>query len=371
MILLENYLKEKSRIAGNALTPTGIIATNRAKGVKVLDVKNLTLNKTGAVPQIKKYLDNLNFDNNLIKFLGDILIIISALSKRNKQDNAKFESVFLDGEMDSDTFTINLTEEQSKNLESLNLSMNELNKIGVTFGEILSGIFLMNRYEPIKSIKYPLSYSTPLVDFLAITDTGLEYKISAKYKEGAPAAIKGLLEQLKPYVNKHKADPKEEQAELFVRDLFNILNNYSNPVQQIFYIWASLIYYIPDADKFFTDPDSIEKHYDAITKLSNSTQIINYIVDNKIQKQIYFFFKKIVFMLNNHKGIREVFSRWVAYANVHQVYLFDFIVKDTKTIKISFKIKSFKGKNTKFEFATKVNMQTPWKNGLNFKMIMD
>jgi hypothetical protein len=153
----------------------------------------------------------------MIKFLTDISIVVAAISKKHVQDSTAFERVFLDGKTDSDNITINLTPEQSENLKALHLNRAELNRVGTDFGEILSGIFLLNRFEPLQTIKYPLDISHGLIDFYAITGAGLEFKISAKHGQGSPAAISSLLSELHEYVMNHRAkNPTEDKIETFV-----------------------------------------------------------------------------------------------------------------------------------------------------------
>lgn len=369
MITVENYLKQKSqvtsRLKAKDLTPTYIMKSNN-----MLDIKNLVLNKKGSVPEIKKYLAKLPVEQELKNFLGDICIILVALSRKHAQTDERFEEIFLDGKPDADSFTISLTDAQSANLKSLELNYKELNVIGKNFGELLSGLFLLNRFEPLTKVSYPLSNSAPLVDFLATTNEGLDYKISAKYKEGAPAAISALMSELKPFVDKHSGDKVEDDAEKFVLELFRALEDETNPVLQIFQIWNALEHFVPATKSYFTDLKHLLNTPMASDKPMSAPQVVDYIVNNKLQKDIFFLFRKVVYLLNNHKQIKQVFNRWVSYANVHQVYLFNFAIKpDLKTITINFKIKAFKHEDSEFEFYTKVGMKEPWKNGLNFNML--
>lgn len=367
MITVENYLKDKevkARYSDKSLTPTGIMKANN-----LLDVKNLVLHKKGAVPEIKKYLTKLPYEPELKTFLSDISIILVALSRKHKQTDERFEQVFLDGKPDADSFTISLTDAQRSNLQKLNLNQKELNNVGKNFGELLSGLFLLNRFEPLAKISYPLKYTATLIDFLAIQDNGLEYKISAKYNEGAPAAISALMKELKPYVDKHKSE-SEDKVEQFVLHLFKALQDESNPVLQIFQIWNALEYFIPETKSYFVDLKNLKNTPFASDKPMTAPQVADYIVKNRLNKDIFNLFKKIVFLLNNHKEIKKVFNKWIMYANVHQVYLFNFnISPDYKTVTINFKIKAFKHEDSKFQFDTKVSLKEPWKNGLNFSMI--
>lgn len=369
MITAENYFKQKeepkARYSDKSLTPTGIMKAN-----KLLDIKNLVLHKKGAVPEIKKFLTKLPHEPELKTFLGDISIILVALSRKHKQSDERFEEIFLDGKPDADSFTIRLTDAQHANLKKLNLQPKELNNIGKNFGELLSGLFLLNRFEPLSKISYPLKYSATLIDFLAIQNNGLEYKISAKYNEGAPAAISALMKELKPYVDKHKPDSKEDKTEEFVYHLFKALQDESNPVLQIFQIWNAIEHFIPETKSYFKDLDNLKNTPFASDKPMTAYQVSDYIVKNKLNKDVFNLFKKMVFLLNNHKEIKKVFNRWIMYANVHQVYLFNFTISpDYRTININFKIKAFKHEDSKFEFNTKVSLKEPWKNGLNFNMI--
>ena len=228
----------------------------------------------------------------------------------------------------------------------------------------------MNRFEPITKIRYPLAMSYPLIDFFAITNNGLEYKISAKYKEGSPAAIGSLLNELEDYIKKHDAkNDWEDEAEKFVYELFKILQKESNPVKQIIMIWMALEEYIPETQKYFDELDHLITNKYGFSKATPS-KIVDLIIENKLQKDIYNLFKKVVYLLNNHKKIKTVFNKWVSYVNIHQVYIFNFIINpDFKTIKIDFKIKSFKHDSSEFKFDTKVSLREPWKNGINFQLI--
>ena len=246
--------------------------------------------------------------------------------------------MFLDGNPDSDQFTIQLTEPQSENLRKLNLNQKELNSIGKNFGELLSGIFLMNRYEPISKIIYPLDNSYPLLDFFAMTNNGLQYKISAKYKDGSPAAISSLLGELKDYISKHDGKEWEDSVEQFVYELFKILQKEKTPVKQIIMIWMALEKYVPNTKEYFDDLDHLVSNNYGF-KDAPAGKIPDIIIDNKLQRDVFNLFKKIVYLLNNHKQIKTIFNRWVSYVNIHQVYLFNFIIQpDFKTININFKI---------------------------------
>ena len=353
----ENRLKDKS------LTMTAIAKASN------LNVKNLELPKDGAVPELKKYISKLNINEEIKEFLIDLFIVTAATTKKNKQDNTRFENIFLNGEPDEDRFTINLREDKQEKLKKLKLSKRELTIIGTNFGEILCGIYLLNRFEPIKKISYPTNETNQLIDFLAKTDNGLEYKVSAKYKRGAPAAIRSLLGELKDYVQKHDAkNDWEDDVEQFVYELFKILERESRPIAQILEIKKSLEKLIPETKKYFDDVD-VAKLTSIIDE--DSKQIINTIVENDLQRDVYNLFKKVVHLLNNHKKIKTVFNKWVSYVNVHQVYLFKFNIRpDFSAIDVTFRIKSFKHEESEFKFATKVSVKEPWKNGINFQLVM-
>jgi len=311
-------------------------------------VPNKLLNKTSYSSSTSLILDCKKNIESLVKFdelkevLTSLLTFINIKGKSSKSKLKEFS--------DEVKFNSSIEDSLSK------LSSKDLAIIAKDFGEILSSIYLSNKFD-LTTIGFPKSANEKMVDFYLN-----DIKFSAKYNQGAAASVGSVLDNTKSIKG------YEDIVKLLeiIRDNNSVVGTFKVAEYLKIPIYKNLKKLIPS----ISESNFIEKikdfmgkkwnelnDIDKITKFFNdklydiakpSQRGIETIFLNKNQDTLGLIISPMSYdlarFINSDKNLIGKFNELVNKIAIHQIYITKFNSKG-----INFKMGSFKNMSFKFE----------------------
>ena len=301
-------------------------------------VPNKLLNKTTYSSSTSLILDCKKNINSLVKFdelkevLTSLLTFVNIKGKSSKSKLKEFS--------DEVKFNSSIEDSLSK------LSSKDLAIIAKDFGEILSSIYLSNKFD-LTTIGFPKSANEKMVDFYLN-----DIKFSAKYNQGAAASIGSVLDNTKSIKG------YEDIVKLLeiIRDNNSVVGTFKVAEYLKIPIYKNLKKLIPS----ISESNFIEKIKDFMGKKWNefndklydiakpSQRGIETIFLNKNQDTLGLIISPMSYDLarftNSDKNLIGKFNELVNKIAIHQIYITKFNSKG-----INFKMGSFKNMSFKFE----------------------